>query len=501
MAPTMLKKQRSLHEYFMKPKRKAVVLDETDRDAADDVVERRTALETTLNFDDADDDDDEGDEPQPKRIDFNALLSQTQKSEPDHEQTPELEPPAYHPWSQDFGTAPCFSSMYSQDAFCDFSTPQDQPVLHMSHPRSPSPVKKRPRTVPRLTVMPFNESPIAPPRAKIDAEGTPKAPPRPTTTPMKQKPIAIPRPVASIPEEIASVPEINTNPFAAAVDDRRRPKKRSLPPPLWLGTTNSSTSKYLLEFVEQEVLGSGSFSKVFKCIKRFDGWVYAIKKSKRHFRGNSDKQRALREVHALAALSASPHIVQYFDAWIEDDLLYIQLEYCHGCSLQSFLAESKPVAEVTLRKLLAHMAKALRDMHALKLVHMDIKVDNMLRAPNGVYKLGDLGTVVPMDGAMEIMEGDYRYLSRELLEGNRSHLSAGDIFALGASIYELARGVPLPSEGDEWQTIRDGDLATFRHYSSSLQHLIGSMMHPDPLQRPTADEILQHEAILAVSDA
>jgi wee1-like protein kinase len=171
---------------------------------------------------------------------------------------------------------------------------------------------------------------------------------------------------------------------------------------VWLGGT-ISFSKYLLEFVELEVIGNGSFSKVFKCTKRFDGWTYAIKKSKRHFRGHSDKYvgqthmisiysprlRALREVHALAALSSSAHIVRYFDAWIEDDLLYIQLEHCYGCSLASLLAEAHQtyIHESTLRKILAHMAKALLDMHTLKLVHMDIKIDNILRTTCGIYKV------------------------------------------------------------------------------------------------------------------
>lgn len=36
------------------------------------------------------------------------------------------------------------------------------------------------------------------------------------------------------------------------------------------------------------MIGSGSFSKVYKCVKKIDGWVYAVKKSKRHFRGKAD---------------------------------------------------------------------------------------------------------------------------------------------------------------------------------------------------------------------
>ncbi|KUF98154.1 UDP-glycosyltransferase 84A4 [Phytophthora nicotianae] len=128
------------------------------------------------------------------------------------------------------------------------------------------------------------------------------------------------------------------------------------------------------------LIGSGSFSKVYKCIKKIDGWVYAVKKSKRHFRGKADTK---------------------------------------------------------------------------KMVHMDVKLQNVLVGPGEVYKLGDLGTVAHLDGSMEITEGDNRYLSR-------NNLRAGDIFALGATIYELALGTTLASGGEEWQKIRDGDLVMFR---------------------------------------
>lgn len=72
-----------------------------------------------------------------------------------------------------------------------------------------------------------------------------------------------------------------------------------------------------------------------------------------------DSERALREVQALAALSFSRHVVRYFDAWIEEDLLYIQLEYCKGCSLAELIDKSKPhpIPEATLCRVLCHLAQ------------------------------------------------------------------------------------------------------------------------------------------------
>jgi hypothetical protein len=73
---------------------------------------------------------------------------------------------------------------------------------------------------------------------------------------------------------------------------------------------------------------------VFKVRSRIDGWLYAIKRIKRGRRGCISKhdvasrRRALREVHALASLTHSAHVVRYFGAWFESSQLFIQLEWC-----------------------------------------------------------------------------------------------------------------------------------------------------------------------------
>ncbi|CAH0492589.1 unnamed protein product [Peronospora farinosa] len=529
------KKQRSIHEFFSQPTVRSTKLRKTRRSLEasaknssfntipaikkydDEPIQKR------INYDMMDEESseepllqcisqnsDSGRRPKPKKIDFTACSS-SQRSEPDLE-------PMHTPvrFGVPLTNQSCYTPMhqYSQDEM-DFLTPRDQPVIPLSNPTTPSPLKKRPRLNSQVELI--QEEPVqnlTQDMTHMDVRHVRKGRPSSQTSIDMESPqktsvnvvINAKRERANGCDTAGSFlsAESYVNPFApesmteSGKKKISRRKRRSFPP-TWVGATNGSpVAKYLSDFSELGLIGSGSFSKVYKCIKKIDGWVYAVKKSKRHFRGKADTERALREVQALAALSSSNHVVRYFDAWIEDDLLYIQLEYLEGCSLASFVKKCAPqkVPEETLCKLLCHLAQALFDMHNKKMVHMDVKLQNVLVGPDEVYKLGDLGTVAHLDGSMEIREGDNRYLSRELLEGNRNNLRAGDIFALGATIYELALGTTLASGGEEWQKIRDGDLVMFRQYSNSLQHLIANMMHPDALQRPLAEDILQHEVVL-----
>lgn len=117
------------------------------------------------------------------------------------------------------------------------------------------------------------------------------------------------------------------------------------------------------------------------------------------------------------------------------------------------------------------MASALSVIHAKGLVHLDLKPDNIY-VLNGIYKLGDFGRATRADGTMDIEEGDSRYMPLEIINDDYSELPKVDMFALGATIYELAKGSLLPTSGSQFQTLRQGKLVLLPGYSSSFQSII-----------------------------
>lgn len=122
-------------------------------------------------------------------------------------------------------------------------------------------------------------------------------------------------------------------------------------------------------------------------------------------------------------------------------------------------------------------------------------------------KLGDFGLATPTGRgsaaasavALSPDEGDCRYLAPELLEPSSSSgsknrqldLAAADAFALGASLYELASGAPLPSGGPLWHNLRSGRLALLPAASAPFQRLLRALLHPDPSRRPTMEAALR----------
>ncbi|CAM9653838.1 unnamed protein product, partial [Discosporangium mesarthrocarpum] len=114
---------------------------------------------------------------------------------------------------------------------------------------------------------------------------------------------------------------------------------------------------------------------------------------------------------------------------------------------------------------------------------------------NGQYKLGDFGLVTPANSGADVVEGDSRYMSKELLNDNHQQLTKCDIFSLGITLYEMLSGRPVPPNGDEWHNLRSGRVGMPMGVPSDLAEILRLMMHPDPTHRPSAAELLRFPAL------
>ncbi|NXE97956.1 WEE2 kinase, partial [Menura novaehollandiae] len=283
---------------------------------------------------------------------------------------------------------------------------------------------------------------------------------------------------------------------------------------------SNMVSRYKKEFLELEKIGVGEFGSVYKCIKRLDGCVYAIKRSKRPLAGSSDEQLALREVYAHAVLGHHPHVVRYYSAWAEDDHMIIQNEHCNGGSLQDMLLENAKLGqyfpEAELKEILLQVSMGLKYIHNSGLVHLDIKPSNIfichklaVSGPTGqedsdsedefssgvVYKIGDLGHVTSITNP-QVEEGDRRFLANEILQEQYCYLPKADIFALALTVALAAGAAPLPHNGAMWHHIREGNIPQIpQKLPQHFLELLKLMIHPDPAQRPSATAITKHPVL------
>ncbi len=196
------------------------------------------------------------------------------------------------------------------------------------------------------------------------------------------------------------------------------------------------------------------------------------------------------EGRALAMIS-HPNVVRVENFFRANETCYMVMQYVRGRTLQFHIQRNRhEFTEVFIRRIFSHLMNGLREVHARKLLHLDIKPANIFVAMDGRPVLLDFGAaritlseeamkLKPMYTAGFAAPEHYRFKPEEL--GPWS-----DIYSVGATIYTCIAGTP-PQAGDaREEKDRMIPLRTLarQHYSVELYDIIDSCLAVDRLQRP-----------------
>ena len=214
-----------------------------------------------------------------------------------------------------------------------------------------------------------------------------------------------------------------------------------------------------------------------------------------------EAQTALQEVRLLKALK-HPFIVKYRDSWIDEQqgTLWIVMHYCSGGDLHTRIAQRRATGqrfdEGRVLDWFIELCLALRYCHERKLLHRDIKAQNVFLSEHGVCRLGDFGIARVLSGTREMAKsvvGTPYALAPEVCE-NKAYGYAADVWALGCVLYELCT-LRHAFEADNllglvWKIVHDQPAGIGAEYSAELQALVFAMLSKKAEQRPGIKDIL-----------
>ncbi|XP_060080735.1 serine/threonine-protein kinase TNNI3K-like [Ylistrum balloti] len=195
----------------------------------------------------------------------------------------------------------------------------------------------------------------------------------------------------------------------------------------------------------EEVIGSGSFGKVFK--GRYDGKVVAIKRYRANsFGAKSDVDMFCREVAILSKLN-SPYVINFVGACLDDPSQFaIVTQFVSGGSLFSILHEQKRVIDLHSKLSIAvDIAKGMAYLHTLPqpIIHRDLNSHNVLLDENGHALVADFGEsrfLRSLEDNMTKQPGNLRWMAPEIFTQCTKYSIKADMFSYSLCLWELLAG-------------------------------------------------------------
>lgn len=292
--------------------------------------------------------------------------------------------------------------------------------------------------------------------------------------------------------------------------------------------TSSSEFEDRYSLVGNGPLGEGTFGLVWRCIPRkaneIDGIVHEraakmVKKARlsardmRHLLGDEG------EVRTHMAMD-HPHIVRLYEYFDEPASVTLVLEWCRGGDLfdaivshaetarleqaNSGLVMRKGLPESAAAIAMQHLLSALAYVHSVKVVHRDIKCENVLLAyvdvpvERNIFKLCDFGFAACDTGdGLDERLGSPDTVAPEVLQGLR-YGAPTDVWSAGVLLYMMISATPpfyAPTDGEVLRRVRFGNYSMndmlWDTISVPCKDLIQSLMTVLVANRPSSEEALR----------
>lgn len=199
-----------------------------------------------------------------------------------------------------------------------------------------------------------------------------------------------------------------------------------------------------------EKISGGGMAVVYKARCNLLNRIVAIKILKPEFAEDEDFVRRFRREAQAAASLSHPNIVGIYDVGQEDGLYYIVMEYVEGNTLKDMIKQKAPLPPTEVIEMGIQICDALDCAHKNKIVHRDIKSQNIMITSDGRIKVTDFGIARATGGATITNTGNVfgsvQYFSPEQARSDTVD-ERSDLYSVGVVLYEAFTG-KLPFNGE-----------------------------------------------------